>query len=158
MNQNKKMARRSLLRYSFEWFSTTIGLSLLQLWTGLIFGYLISKPLTLEELFVSGGLIFYANSLSLSVASECRNRLEWIAPEKRESFETTLTTKTIPFLSLWLSVIVYCAVVVKATSGSFYLPLVLAQIVLVSMALSYSAWHFFRTARELEIVRFKRSS
>lgn len=157
MKQSQSLMSTSAI--VLDWSAKTLGLSLLQLWTAILFGLLIGKPVRFSDVIVGGGLIFFANSLCFAVAQECWRRLNYASLAERESLEAKITTKVVPLTSLWLSVIVYCAVLVKDAEKQqtqvdiyqlLYLPIVIFQMVLVILALSYSVWYSFRTTRDLE--------
>ncbi len=137
------------LAFALDWLYRTMWLSLLQLWTGLVFSSLIDRPLTWNQVLLDGVLIFFANSVILSIGEECRRRERHVLSQaESEIIINRLTTRYIPRISLWLSVCAYCALLAQRPK---LLPLVVAvQIVLLSLAMLYSFWFLFRTRIELE--------
>jgi hypothetical protein len=146
-----KVSKGSLL----YWMHGTIFLSLIQLWTALVWENLAGEGLTAKDVFLSGNLIFFANATCMCIANECKRRSEAIGQSESGGWVDVLTTVVVPQISLWFSTILYIGVLSFGRFDVSIETIYLWQTSLVLVVICYSAWYFQMIERDIEFVRQK---
>lgn len=127
-----------------RWFFFTVFLSLLQLWVLVAFRFFREEALSIRQVLVDGGLIFYANSVAMDVLAKRWDEFKIIVRERGGvEFDRDgmfLYGMLLPSFVLVVAVVMYCALLSKDSKAAST-RILWGQVALTTLSLIASLAH-----------------